>query len=86
MIVTLMEENNDIFLAGGDAQMYLAKAMLKNISQNFFGAISLVRTFLMTDFSTHLPLYALAHILDDPSPFPQLRTYLMDGLSSTKNK
>ena len=29
---------------------------------------------------TPLPLYAPVHILDDPPPFPQLRTYLMDGL------
>ena len=34
----------------------------------------------MTNFSTPLPLYVPAHILDDSSPFPQLRTYLMDGL------
>ena len=27
-----------------------------------------------------LPLYAHVHILDDPPPFLQLRTYLMDGL------
>ena len=27
-----------------------------------------------------LPLYAPVHILDDPPPFLQLRTYLMDGL------
>ena len=29
---------------------------------------------------TPLPLYAPVHILDDPPPFLQLRTYLMDGL------
>ena len=29
---------------------------------------------------TPLPLYAPIHILDDPPPFLQLRTYLMDGL------
>ena len=29
---------------------------------------------------TPLPLYAHVHILDDPPPFLQLRTYLMDGL------
>ena len=34
----------------------------------------------MTNFSTPLPLYAPVHILDDPPPFPQLRTYLMHGL------
>ena len=29
---------------------------------------------------TPLSLYAPAHILDDPPPFPQLCSYLMDGL------
>ena len=45
-----------------------------------FEAIHLVRTYLMNDFSTPLPQYAPVHILDDPTPFPQLRRYLMDGL------
>ena len=29
---------------------------------------------------TPLPLYAPVHILDDPPPFSQSHTYLMDGL------
>ena len=29
---------------------------------------------------TPLPLYGPVHILDDPTPFLQLYTYLMDGL------
>ena len=36
-----------------------------------------------------LPLYAPVHILDDLPLFPQLRTYLMDGLfpnEKTSNK
>ena len=34
-----------------------------------------------------LPLYATVHILDDPIPFFQLLTYLMDGLFlNQKNK
>ena len=52
----MMEENNDIFLAGGDAIVYLAGPMhKKNIPQHFFGAIHLVRTYLRTDFSTSPP-------------------------------
>ena len=48
-----MEENNDIFLAGGDALVYLAGPMhKKNISQHLFGAIHLVRTYLRTGFPT----------------------------------
>ena len=34
----------------------------------------------MTDFSTPLPVYAPVHIFDDPPPFPQLHTHLLDGL------
>ena len=48
-----MEENNDIFLVGGDALVYLAGPMYKkNIPQHLFGAIYLVRTYLRTNFST----------------------------------
>ena len=50
-----MEGNNDIFLADGDAQVYLAEPMHKKYSTTFFGAIHLVRTYLMTDFSTLSP-------------------------------
>ena len=45
-----------------------------------FGAIHLVRTYLKTEFSPSLPLYAPVHILDEPPLFLQLRTYLMDDL------
>ena len=47
-----MEENKDIFLAGGDALVYLAVPMHKKYSTNFFWAIHLVRTYVSTDFST----------------------------------
>ena len=40
----MMEENNNVFLAGGDALVYLAR--------HLFGAIHLVHTYLMRDFST----------------------------------
>ena len=40
----MTEENNDIFVAGGDALVYLAEPM--------FGTIDLVRTYLMSDLST----------------------------------
>ena len=43
-----MGENNDIFLVGGDALLYLAGPMNKKYS---FGAIHLVRMYLRTDFS-----------------------------------
>ena len=69
----MMEENNDIFLAGGDALVYLAEPVHKNIPQNLFGAIHLVCTYLITDSSIPLPLYALVHILDDLS-IPYIQT------------
>ena len=40
----------------------------------------------MTNFSTTLPLYGPVHILDDPLPLPQLRTYLMNGLFFNQKK
>ena len=44
-----MEENNDIFFAGGDALLlYLAEPMQKNIPQHLLWAIHLVRTHLYT--------------------------------------
>ena len=58
----MMEENNDIFLAGGDAPAYLAEPMHKNIAQPLFWDIHLVRTHLVTDFSTPLD--------DTPPPPP----------------
>ena len=50
VIIITMEENSDIFLAGGDALGYLIELMHKNIPQNLFRAYHLVRTYLMTDF------------------------------------
>ena len=60
-----MEENNDIFLAGGDALVYLAGPMhKKNIPQHLFGAIHLVLTYFRTDFSTPLPLESICTHLE----------------------
>ena len=39
-----------------------------------------VSAYLHMRRDTPLPLYAAVHILDDPPPFSQLRTYLIDGL------
>ena len=52
----MTEENNDIFLASGDALVYLIGPIhKKNIPQHLFGAIHLVRTYVRTDFSTPRP-------------------------------
>ena len=78
----MMEENNDIFLAGGDALVYLAEPTHKKYSATFV-CVHPFSTYVSYDqFFNSLPLYASLHILDD-SPQPQflhLRTYLMDGL------
>ena len=39
-----------------------------------------VSAYVHMRHDTPLPLYTPVHILDDPTPFLQLRTYLMDGL------
>ena len=82
IIAIMMDENKDVFLAGANA--------LKNIPQHLFWGIHLVRTYLMTDFSTtcscaHLYTFLMTTPLsttlsNPPRPFPQLRTYLIDGL------
>ena len=80
-LVTFAEEilNGKLhFLSSGKCT--LLNQCTKNIQQHLFGAIHLVRRYLMTNFSTPLPLYAPVNIFDDPSPFPQLRTYLSDRL------
>ena len=53
----------DIFLAGGDAFVYLAGPMhKKNSPQHLFGAIHLVRTYLRTNFSTPVPPSPCKHM------------------------
>ena len=51
-----MEENNDIFVAGSDALVYLAYQCTKNIPQHLFGAIHLVRSIFGPIFQTPTPL------------------------------
>ena len=64
----MMEENNDVFLAGGDALVYLAESMYKRYSKTLFGVIHFVRTYLVTDFSTPPPpLRTCAHFGWPPS-------------------
>ena len=58
MIMIMMQENNDIILAGGDALVYLTEPMHKSILQHLFGAIHLEFMYLMTDLFNMLPLYA----------------------------
>ena len=72
-----MEENSDIFFAGGSV---LGEPIHKKYSTTFY----LGHPFSMYGsydwFFNPLPVYALVHILDDPSLFPQLCKYLIDSL------
>ena len=81
-----MEENNDIFLAGGDALVYLAESMQKRYFWKFIWG-HLFSTYVSYDrfFNSPLP-YAPLHILYDSPPFPQLRSYLMDSLFLNQNR
>ena len=75
-----MEENNDIFLTGGDALVYLAEPMHKKFSTKFVWRYPF-STYLSYDRSFNLrPLYAPVHIFDDPPPFHSPVVYLIDGL------
>ena len=56
-----MEENNNIFLAGGDALLYLAEPMHKKV----FVWGHPLSTYLSYDFFNSLPLWAPAYILDE---------------------
>ena len=80
IIVIVTKQNKDIFLVGSDARVYLAEPMHKKYSTKTVWIIHLVGTYLTTDFSTPLSMYPPAYILDISPPFPQLLTYLMDGL------
>ena len=55
----MIEENNNIFLVGGDILVNLTVPMHKKYSTTFFwlfGAIYLVRTYLRNIFHTPSPL------------------------------
>ena len=52
IIVIMMEENNDIFLAGGDALVYLAVPMHRKYSTTFVWRHPFSKSYLKTNFST----------------------------------
>ena len=82
----MIEESNNIVVAGGDVLVYLGKPMHKKHSTTFVSDHPLSTYISYDRFFFLLPLYTFVHILDDPPPvylpppFLQLRTYLMDDL------
>ena len=75
-----MEENNYIFLAGGDALVYLAEPVYKKYSTTFIWGHPFSTYVSYDQFFNPLPLCGPIHIFDGPPPFPQLHSYLMDDL------
>ena len=85
-MVIMMEENSDIFLACGDALVYLAKPMHKKYSTKFVWGHPF-STYVSHDqfFNYPSPVRTCTHF-GWPPLFPQLRTYLMDGLFLSQKK
>ena len=75
-----MEENNYIFLAGVNALVYLVEPVHKKHSTTFAWGHPCSSYVSYDQFFNPPHKYALAHILDDPPPFPQSRAYVIDGL------
>ena len=82
-----MEEYVDVFIADSDALVYLAEPKHKKFRQNYFGAIHFVRTYLITNFSTPLPLWAPVNNFNDlPSISPVAYVRNIWPISQPKNK
>ena len=83
----MMEENNDIFLAGGDALVYLAEPMYKKYSITFVWGHPFSTYVSFDRFLNPLPLYTAVHILHDPASIPP-GAYVLNGwpISQPKNK
>ena len=82
-----MEENNDIFLAGGDALVYLTEPMRKKYSTKLVWGHPF-STYIFYDlfFNSPFPVRTCKHLGWPPRPFPQLRMYLMVAYFSTKKQ
>ena len=69
----MMEEDN-IFLAGADALVYLAKPMHKKYSITFVSGHPLSSYVSYDKFFNPIPLYVPVHILDESPPNPRLHS------------
>ena len=76
----MMEQNNDNFLAGDDVLVYLTKPVHKKYSTTFVWGHPF-STYVSYDqfFNPPPPVRTCTDFGVHPT-FPQLRTYLMDGL------
>ena len=85
----MMKENNNIFLADGDALVYLAIPIHRKYSTTFFGAIHFVRTYLRTNFLTSLFLVSYVGIWSNcfcrrvvpKKSFKDNRTYELNNIT-----
>ena len=77
----MMEENNNIFLAGGNALLYLAKPVHEKYSTTFVWGHPFSRYVSYDQFFNSSPPVHTCTQFDDPSPFPQLRTYLARSIT-----
>ena len=73
----MVEENNDIFLVGGDALVYLAEPI---ISTTFFWGHPFSMYLSYGQFFNPPPPVRTCTHFGRPPSFPPLHTYLMDGL------
>ena len=82
-----MEENNDIFIAGSDALVYLIEPMHKKYSTKLVWGHPF-STYIFYDlfFNSPFPVRTCKHLGWPPRPFPQLRMYLMMAYFSTKKQ
>ena len=64
----MMEKNNNIFVAGRDALVYLAEPMHKKNSTAFVWDHPLSTCISYDQFFNPFPLCAPVHILDDTQP------------------
>ena len=66
----MIEENNDMFLAGGGALVYLTELMHKKYSTTIVRSHPFSTYVSYDQFFNHLSLYTPAHFLDDPTSIP----------------
>ena len=77
-MVIMMEEDNNIFFAGSDAVVYLAKPIHKKYSTISIWGYPFSKHVSYDRFFNPLPLYAPVHILYDHSPISPV-AFVLNG-------